>query len=91
MDQINAFFEFVGALLICFSIRRMAVDKQVRGVSLVPTTFFATWGFWNLFFYPHLHQWWSFGAGLFMVTVNAIWLVQMMYYVGRELLIGDQL
>ncbi len=83
-DQGNAIFEFVGALLICLSIRRLWHDKIVRGVSLVPVTFFATWGFWNLYFYPANALWWSFVAGLVMVTANGIWLLQMGFYVGRE-------
>ncbi|MGZ3674646.1 MAG: hypothetical protein ACXVCO_10080 [Ktedonobacterales bacterium] len=83
-DQINAAFEFFGALLIGLSIWRLHVDKMVRGVSPVPVTFFATWGFWNLAFYPALEQWWSFTAGLLMVFMNSIWLVQMCWYVARE-------
>lgn len=80
-DQINAVYEFVGALLICLSIRRLAIDGEVKGVSLWPVTFFATWGFWNLFYYPYLSQWWSFAGGLLMVTTNSIWLLQMAYFI----------
>ncbi len=66
------------------SIRRLWIDKLVRGVSLVPIAFFASWGFWNLYFYPSMDAWWSFLAGLFMVLANAAWLLQMGFYIGRE-------
>lgn len=90
-DQINAFFEFVGAMFICLSIRRLYIDKKVRGVSVIPITFFAFWGWWNLYFYPVNELWWSFTAGLFMVAANTVWLGQMGYYVGYEILTGDEL
>ena len=83
-DQINAVFELVGALFICLSIRELWIDKIVRGVSLVPITFFALWGFWNLYFYPSVDAWYSFLAGLFMVAANAVWLAQMVFYISRE-------
>jgi len=83
-DIANGIFEFVGALFICLSIRRLYLDKKVRGVSVVPITFFALWGWWNLYFYPSQGLWWSFLAGLFMVTANSVWLLQMGFYVLTE-------
>lgn len=80
-DLINGTFEFIGALLICLSIRRLWLDGQVKGVSVVPVTFFASWGFWNLFFYPHLEQWLSFWGGVAMVLANSVWLIQMGYII----------
>lgn len=83
-DMLNGLFEFVGACLIGLSINRLRVDREVKGVSLFPVTFFASWGFWNLFFYPYLHQWWSFAGGLVMVTMNGIWMLQMAYFIWVE-------
>jgi len=79
-DIINGSFEALGGLFICASIRRLYLDKVVRGVSLLPVTFFTAWGFWNLIYYPHLEQWVSFAGGIGIVTANAIWLAQMVYY-----------
>lgn len=83
-DMINGLFELGGGLLICLSIRRLHIDKVVRGVSVLPVTFFAAWGYWNLYFYPHLDQWWSFIGGLMVVGANTIWVLQMLYYIRRE-------
>jgi hypothetical protein len=79
-DAINGLFELIGGLLICMSIRQLHHDKQVRGVSILPTTFFATWGLWNVWFYPSLGCWFSFAGGLVVVTANLIWVGQMIYY-----------
>lgn len=83
-DFVNAFFELVGALLILLSVRKLYNDKEVKGVHWGPTLFFTTWGYWNLYFYPHLDQWLSFSAGLVMCVTSSIWVGQMVYYTLRR-------
>lgn len=82
-DLINGMFESIGALMIFQNVRTLHRDKMVRGVHWGPTGFFASWGLWNLFYYPHLEQWFSFVAGAVLVTINTIWLIQMLYYRNR--------
>ena len=79
-DFVNGLFEFCGAGFIGLHIQQILRDKAVRGVSILATTFFATWGLWNLFYYPHLGQWWSFTGGLAIVTANTIWIGLMLRY-----------
>lgn len=79
-DQFNGLFEFGGGLMILKSVFLLHQQKMVRGVSKLPVFFFTSWGFYNLFYYPHLGQWWSFSGGCVIVTVNAIWLAQIVYY-----------
>lgn len=62
------------------SVIKLYREKQVHGVSWVAVAFFASWGFWNLYYYPHLEQWASFCGGIAIVTVNTIWLAQLIYY-----------
>jgi hypothetical protein len=83
-DLINGLFELGGALLICLSIRRLWLDKSVKGVSPWPVGFFAGWGYWNIYYYPSLEQWLSFMGGLAVVTANTTWLMQMIYYKYKE-------
>lgn len=83
-DQINGTFEFVGSLALWANVYRLHRDKQTRGVTWFATAFFMTWGYWNLFYYPHLDQWWSFWGGLSLVIANTIWLVQMLYFMWRN-------
>lgn len=79
-DLINGTFEMFGSLFIAFSVLRAHKDKMVAGVSYVHAGFFAVWGFWNLFYYPHLDQWWSFWGGLAIMSTNGFWLGQLIYY-----------
>jgi len=73
-DMINGSFELFSAMLILLNVRLLLRDKKVQGVSLIPTAFFTLWACWNLFFYSNLEQWYSFYGGIFLLTVNAIWL-----------------
>lgn len=82
-DFINGAFETAGGFFILLSVIKLHREKMVRGVSWLHAGFFATWGYWNLFFYPHLDQWLSFWGGLFLVAVNTWWLGQLVYY-GRN-------
>lgn len=74
-DQINALFELVGGIFLWKNFAQLRKDKMLRGVHWVPIMFFASWGYWNLFYYPHLGQWWSFAGGLNIVAANTAWLV----------------
>jgi hypothetical protein len=79
-DLINGLFEFCGGLLILNHCRVLLRDKAVAGVSVFSTAVFTSWGFWNLYFYPSLGQWWSFAGGLAIVCANALWLALMFKY-----------
>ena len=79
-DLFNGLFELVGGVLIWLHTKVLLKDKCVRGVSLLPFFFFTSWGFWNLYYYPSLDQWWSFYGGLFVVVANATWTVLALYY-----------
>ncbi len=83
-DLINGLFEFLGGLTIWVNIRRAYLDKRFHGVSILPTLFFNSWGLWNLYYYPHLDQWWSFLGGLSIFSANTIWVCQMIYYNRRN-------
>jgi hypothetical protein len=83
-DFINGCFELSGGWFIWQSVKKLYHDKQVRGVSWKPVTFFSVWGYWNMFYYPHLDQWMSFLGGLGIVTTNTIWAGQILYYLYLE-------
>ena len=42
--------------------------------------FFTSWGVWNLYYYPTLHQWASFVGGIFLVLGNGTWVIMAAYY-----------
>lgn len=84
MDFINGCLEFFSALLVMWNVRRLILDKLVRGVSLIPVLFFDAWGLWNCAYYPSLGQWWSLTGGLFLVAANVLWTSLAFYYRGVE-------
>ena len=83
-DFVNGLFELIGAAFIAMSIRRLIIDKQVRGLSLWHPMFFLLWGAWNLWFYPAVGCWYSFTGGVAVFITNAIWMGLMLYYSRKE-------
>jgi hypothetical protein len=83
-DLVNGLFELLGALSIWMHVRAIFKAKSYKGVSPFATAFFTSWGFWNLYYYPHLAQWFSFAGGLAIVTGNAVWLYFMWRYRARK-------
>jgi hypothetical protein len=79
-DQINSVFEGLGAFLTLRNTLAVYRAKGYVGITLAAVVFFTSWGGWNCFFYPHLHQMWSFAAGVVMFAVNISWLSMMVYY-----------
>ncbi len=83
-DQINCCFEVIAGLLLTLNVIRLHRDKQVRGIHIAPMAFMAIWGFWNLYFYPYIGAPWSFLGGIVVVSVNTVWVGQMVYYQKRR-------
>lgn len=78
-DMINGFFEAFGAWSIWMHVRAIRKAKSWSGLSPLAVCFFTLWGWWNLFYYPHLGQWLSFAGGIVLVAGNCFWL----YYIWR--------
>ena len=76
-DALNGLFELGGSLVLWLNVRQVWRDKGYQGVTSLATLWFATWGYWNLYYYPSLDQWWSFTGGVSIVTANTCWLVLM--------------
>lgn len=79
-DLIMGLFEIGGSVAIWGNVCRILKDKQVRGVSPWATAFFTSWGFWNVYYYPHLGQWLAFWGGMPIVAGNVTWLYLMWRY-----------
>ena len=82
-DLINSGFEFWGSVAIWRNVWALHKDKHYAGIRVGPVAFFMAWGFWNIWFYRHLHQYLSWYAGMSITLANVVWLGQMLYY-GRR-------
>lgn len=79
-DMINGLFELMGAVFMLLNVRQLYRDKELNGVHWGPTAFFLFWGYWNMYYYPSLGQWYSFAGGLTIACVNTFWLGQIAWY-----------
>jgi hypothetical protein len=82
-DVVNAAFEMCGAVFTFKNTLRVIQDRGYAGIYLPAIVFFFSWGGWNLYYYPSLGQWWSFGAGAALFLANLTWITAMAYY-GRK-------
>lgn len=73
-DIVNGLFEGLGALVLYQNVRAIRRDKEVKGIDWRVTLFFTAWGYWNLYYYPSLGQWFSFAGGLAICSMNCYWL-----------------
>jgi hypothetical protein len=79
-DLINGLFELSGSLVLWRNVFALRRDREVKGIHVSTTLFFFWWGIWNLWYYPHLGQWFSFLGGLSIVIANAVWVGLALYY-----------
>ena len=80
-DSINGLFEVIGGCLLWLSVLKLYRDKKVAGVHWLPFVFYASWGYWNLYYYPSLNQWLSFVGGIVVVTSNTAWVILYVKYI----------
>jgi hypothetical protein len=83
-DSINGLFELLGGIFVLLNCIKLYRDKKVRGVSFFAMTYFVLWGYWNIYYYPHLEQWISFAGGLTIVAMNTLWIAMGFYYIRKE-------
>lgn len=82
-DLINGLFESFGALLVFNHCRVTLRDRDVKGVSILSSALFTTWGLWNLWYYPFLDQWFSFLGTCLLVTANTLWVILLVHFKHR--------
>lgn len=69
-DLINGLFEFGGSVAVWLNFAAIIKDRGYAGTRWPMMVFFTAWGFWNLFFYPHLGQLLSFVGGISLTLAN---------------------
>ena len=74
-DAGNAGFLFGGFLFNLLNLRRLWIDRVLKGCSPWPTFFFACWGFQSLHLWWSQHLFFSFYADLFTTGGNTAWLL----------------
>jgi hypothetical protein len=79
-DFVNGAFEVCGGIVNFFNVAALYRDKAVKGVRIFPAIVFSAWGLWNLYYYPHLNQWFSFIGGVSIVSANIAWAVLAIHY-----------
>ncbi|AVH85054.1 hypothetical protein RsoM2USA_126 [Ralstonia phage RsoM2USA] len=79
-DYITAGIEFVNIILMLMNIRKIVIDKQVKGISIYSAMY--SWGYsvWFAIFCNELNQPISTFVSTIYSLVNLIWLGLFLYY-----------
>ena len=83
-DLINGAFEFLAALAVWHNVAILRRTQRFEGMSVLSVAFFTVWGFWNLYFYPHLGQLFSAAAAGAVALGNAVFFYYAMRYRNDE-------
>ena len=83
-DCVHGTFELAGGFFILLHVLRLLRDKEVRGVSAIAVAYMTLWGFWNMYYYPFLAQWFSTFGGAAIALINTAWVVLLFYYLRKE-------
>jgi hypothetical protein len=78
-DLVNSGFEALAGVFVLNQSRALWKSRQAYGVSLLSVLFFNTFGFWNLYYYPHLNQWSSFFGGFCVTLANTVWVTSIVW------------
>lgn len=74
-------FLFLACALVCFlNVRRLWIDKTVKGVSLIPTLVFITTNLFEVAYFGLAHDWLPVMGALAMLIANVAWLVLAVFY-----------
>lgn len=79
-DIFNGLFELISGFLLLQNCWLLYKAKEVRGVSIKSYVYFATWAFWNMYYYPSLNQWFSFCGGILVAGALTTWVTLAIYY-----------
>jgi hypothetical protein len=82
-DHVNAAFEVAGSVAVWMNFLAILKDRGYAGTRIPMMAFFTSWGFWNLYYYSHLLQWYSLYASLLLTGGNCA-VVSAMLYFGRK-------
>ena len=79
-DLINGIFEFSGGFFVLNHIRVLLKHKAVAGVSILSNVFFTSWAIWNIYYYNHLDQLLSWYGGMFLGSMNVVYVSLQIYF-----------
>ena len=63
-DKINASFQILNSFFLFFNVYKIYKDKNIAGVSLTTTLYFALFNIWNVYYFLNIDQWFSFWCSI---------------------------
>lgn len=83
-DFIMGLIQLVSAGFMGISVWQLYKAKLVRGISAITVSFWVAWGFWDLYYFPSLGQWWAFAGAVAVTLINMLYVYLIVTYNRRE-------
>ena len=77
-------FNWAGTMFLILNCLRIIKDRSVKGVSLIASTYFVIWSWWNMIYFYRLHDVVSFYSSIPYAIINTIWITLAIYYKNYE-------
>lgn len=73
-DSITSFFQVGAILFLLMNIRKLLKDGESKGVSIWMIVYFTAWGYWGIYMFWTLGQFWSMIANTGVALAHTLWL-----------------
>lgn len=83
LDRVNSAFEAFGAWAAWANVKRLRLDRAVKGVVWQFTVVWQVWGLWNLVYYWGMSQYFSWDCAIALTAGNTAWLITL-YTIWRQ-------
>lgn len=83
VSAILAFCFFCCSIVCWVNVRQILRDKQVVGVSMIPSYVFMTTNAFEVIYFGRLLDWWSASGAVSMLVGNGVWVILALYYRSR--------
>ena len=85
VDFVNSMFTLGGAYFLWYNVLQLYRDKEVKGTSLLSTSFFLFLSIWQVIYYWENGHLLSILTGLLAVGANFTWVVLARKYNNRDI------
>jgi hypothetical protein len=79
-DIANSMLELVSVFVMCLNVRRLIIDKQLKGISIWSSFYGYAWALWYNYFCFASGQLYSATAGCVFSAVQTVWVIILLYY-----------
>ena len=80
VDFITSLFQAGAVLFLLLNVRQLWRDKELKGISLWMILYFTLWGYWGIYMFWDLKQYWSMLTNIGIAGAYTVWIGLAAFY-----------